>query len=401
LDGFKTVSDSLKLGRVSILLILLFMIPLVLHAHAYNGNPKLIRMLELKILSNSTIIARVSSTSLTWGFFKENFYRVNESYWHYNTLDKIVKMFGLSDYHILRMGEEESQRAFIVELAFQLNDCRNYENESGMLKIIDPFKKDEEYLSSVRIESEINIYDCSPKDRVWPQSWFSTREIEWHNHNFTEAPDEYNMFFKIPVFVVTNLPPDSMWNLYINSKLVKVIGRSFIIYVNEGDIVSVEKIFEYGNDIRYVCYSTHVQILYATIILNRTLSFQYNVEYMISFDSKVNVETIIVNGFKYSMPFKTWISENTLVNASVIPAFIQGSFVNHVFDGWINSNGTRLSTSFTASKPMKLTTVWREELNTTNIAIVISILILAFLIPELRKRVSIEIIWENPGEQAR
>ncbi|MEM1548877.1 MAG: hypothetical protein QXM02_07670 [Thermoproteota archaeon] len=392
MDGFKTVSNSLKLGRVSIPIILLFMIPFTLHAHAYNGNPKLIRMLELNILSNSTIIARVSSTSLTWGFFKENFYRVNESYWHYNTLDKIVKMFGLSDYHILRMGEEESQRAFIVELAFQLNNCKNYENGSGRLKIIDPFKENEEYFSSVKIESQINIYDCSPRDKVLPLSWFSTRKLEWYNHAFYEAPDEYYIFFKIPIYVITTLPPDSVWRLYVNSEYMEVVGNSSMIYVDEGDIVSVERILEYKNDTRYVCYSPLSYILYATVMFNRTLIFRYNVEYLVSFDSKVSVEAIIVNGFKYSAPFKTWVCENTIVNASIVPASVQGSFVNHVFDGWIDDEGRRFNESFIVTEPMRLSTLWRKELNIDNIAIIIIILTIGFLIPEIRKRVAVEVI---------
>jgi hypothetical protein len=50
---------------------------------------------------------------------------------------------------------------------------------------------------------------------------------------------------------------------------------------------------------------------------------------------------------------------------------------------------------------MVLTAVWREELNFTNTIIVVSALIFAFLIPELRKRVSVEVIWKKPGEQAQ
>jgi len=397
LGGFK-ISNILKIGIVTVPVIILLLLAFTPCAYAEtSSNPKLTRMLELKVFSNSTAIAKVSSTSLVWSFFKKYYYELNESYWHYYAVDRIVKMFRLSDYHILRMGEE-TQGGFAVELTFQFNDCGTYEKDSGRLRIVDSFKENGEYLSLIKIKSEINIYDCSPRDRIWPFTWLYTREIEWYNTGLYEAPDEYYLFFKIPIRVITNLPPDSVWRLYVDSKPVEIFGNSSTIYVEGGSIISVERILEYGNDIWYVCYSPSVYISYASITLNRTLSFRYIKEYMVYFDSRIEIKAIVFNGLEYAVPFKTWVAENTSVNVSVIPAYVQGSFINHVFDGWIDDNGEMLGKSFIVTKPMRLSPFWRRELNYTNITIVIVVLIVGFLIPEVRKRVSIEIVRRNEAE---
>lgn len=359
-------------------------------------GPKLLRMLEVKVSSNSTVTVRVSSTSLTWQFFKEYFYESNESYWHSRAVSKIVEMFDLSDYRILLLGERETGGAFIVEMVFQLDDSGRYDEKSGRLSIIDAFKEEGEYLSSVVIESEINIYDCSNRDRAWPRSWYSTRRLEWSNSGFDEAPDEYDVFFKIPIRVVTNLPPDSVWRIYIDSKPMEVVGNSSMIYVNEGDLVRVERIFEYGGDTRYVCYSPSAYVLYPFVASNRTLSFQYGVEYMVYFGSKAGVESLVFNGIKYSLPFETWVGENALVNATVTPASVQGSFLNYVFQGWVDDKGEKFGETIIVTRPMRLSAFWKEELNVENTAIVIATLTIGFLIPELRKRASIEVAWKKP-----
>ncbi|MGB9622949.1 MAG: hypothetical protein ACPL07_03795, partial [Candidatus Bathyarchaeia archaeon] len=149
--------------------------------------------------------------------------------------------------------------------------------------------------------------------------------------------------------------------------------------------------------VRYVCGFPQLPV---ALEANRTLSFNYTREYRVSLDSMLKVEAVIVNGYRYSLPYDFWASENASLSVTVVPAVIEGSFTNHVFDGWVDSNGARLGTSFTVDRPMRLTALWREELNLTNIAIVASALVIAFLIPELKKRVSVEVIWEKPSGQA-
>ncbi|MBO3832891.1 MAG: hypothetical protein FGF51_05835 [Candidatus Brockarchaeota archaeon] len=249
------------------------------------------------------------------------------------------------------------------------------------------------------MESEGNMYDCSPRDKAWPRIWYTTHELEWRNADLSDAPEEYEVCFKIPLRVVSNLPRDITWRIYLNSEPVAdVKGEASLIYVNEADEVSVDRMIEGQEGVRYVCgFNT----LPAALEVNRTLSFNYIREYRVSLDSRVKIEAVSVNGYRHSLPYEFWTAENTSLSVSVIPMVIEGSFTNHVFDGWEDSDGARLSVNFTVGRPMRLTAVWREELNIANIAIVVSALILAFLIPELRKRVSVEIVWEKPGEQAR
>lgn len=361
---------------------------------------KLLRTLEVRILLNSTVLIRVSSTpeAYHWQYFN-NFYNLNRSYWHSQVIDAIVEALSLKDYRLLRAGENEVKNAFIVELVFQLKDSGRYIEQNGTLSILDAFKRSGEYFSSVRVESERSIYDCSPREKARPRIWYSTQYVEWRNADLSDAPEEYKIYFKIPLHVVSNLPRDAVWRIYLNSKPVAdVRGEASLIYVDETDEVSVDRIVKGQEGIRYVC---GFNSLPAALEVNRTLSFNYIKEYRVSLDSRVKIEVVNVNGYQYSLPYEFWVAENTSLNVLVTPVVIEGSFTNHVFDGWVDSDGTRLSVNFTVWRPMRLTAVWREELNITNTAIVVSALILAFLIPELRKRVSVEIIWEKPGEQTR
>ncbi|MBO3842578.1 MAG: hypothetical protein FGF48_09240 [Candidatus Brockarchaeota archaeon] len=362
---------------------------------------RLQRTLEVRILLNSTVLVRVSSTpgAYYWQYFKDSFYNLNRSYWHSQAIDMIIQAFGLTGYRVLGAGEDEAKYAFIVELVFQLEDSRRYVERNGTLSILDPYKPSGEYFSSVRVESEGNMYDCSPRDKAWPRIWYSTHELEWRNADLSDAPEEYGICFKIPLRIASNLPRDVAWRIYLNSEPVAdVKGEASLIYVNEDDKVSVDRIIEDQEGVRYVC---GFHTLPAALEVNRTLSFNYIREYRVSLDSRIKIEAVSVNGYRHNLPYEFWTAENTSLSVSVIPVVIEGSFTNHVFDGWEDSDGARLSVNFTVGRPMRLTAVWREELNIANTVIVVSALILAFLIPELRKRVSVEIIWEKPSEQTR
>ncbi|MGQ9597741.1 MAG: hypothetical protein ACUVUS_10345, partial [Thermoproteota archaeon] len=96
--------------------------------------------------------------------------------------------------------------------------------------------------------------------------------------------------------------------------------------------------------------------------------------------------------------------ENTTLTIGLKPEIIEGSFTNHVFDHWVDSGGEEFKDHVLVDRPLSLNTAWREELNTFNISIVVIMLIIAFAIPELKKRVSIEIVWheeesKNEGDQ--
>jgi hypothetical protein len=358
-------------------------------------------MLEVRILLNSTVLVRISSTPgfYQWQHFKNSFYDTNKSYWHSYVIDRMIEAFGLLDYCVLRAGENETSHAFVVELTFQLNGSERYVEQNGTLTILDSFKQGGEYFSSIKIESERHIYDCSPRDKVWPSIWYSTQGIEWKNADFSDAPEEYEVCFKIPLRVASNLPSNVTWSIYLNSKPVaNTRGNVFLIYVEEVDEVSVERVVKGQEGVRYVCGFPSIP---AALEVNRTLSFNYVREYRVSLNSTITAEAVIVNGYRHSIPYEFWVTENTSLTVSLIPIMIEGSFTNHVFDGWVDSDGTRLGVNFTAVRPMVLTAVWREELNFTNTIIVVSALIFAFLIPELRKRVSVEVIWKKPGEQAQ
>jgi len=362
---------------------------------------KLLRMLEARIMLNSTVLVRISSTPgfYQWQYFKNSFYDANKSYWHSYVVDRIAEAFGLSDYRVLRAEEDETSYAFVVELTFQLNGSGRYVEQNGTLTILDSFKPNGEYFSSIKIESERNIYDCSPRNRVLPRIWYSTQKIEWRNTDYSDAPREYRICFKIPLRIVSNLPSDVTWRIYLNSKLVaSTSGNVSLIYVDEADEVSVERVVKGQEGVRYFC---GFPSLPAALEANRTLSFNYTKEYRVSLNSTIRVETVIVNSYGHSIPYEFWVTENTSLTVSVIPIMIEGSFTNHVFDGWVDNDGTRLGVNFTVTRPMMLTAVWREELNLTNTTIVVSALIFAFLIPELRKRVSVEVVWKKPGYQAQ
>ncbi|MBO3832892.1 MAG: hypothetical protein FGF51_05840 [Candidatus Brockarchaeota archaeon] len=81
---------------------------------------RLQRTLEVKILLNSTVLVRVSSTpgAYYWQYFKDSSYNLNRSYWHSQAIDRMVQAFGLTDYRVLGAGEDEAKYAFIVELVF-------------------------------------------------------------------------------------------------------------------------------------------------------------------------------------------------------------------------------------------------------------------------------------------
>lgn len=360
-------------------------------------QPRLLRMLEMEVLSNSTVIVSLSSTPEIhgWQFFKNSFYNLNKSYWNSYVVNKVVEMFDLLNYRVLKAEEDDARYAFIIKVAFQLKDSKRYVKQNDTLSILDAFKPDGEYLSSIRVESERNIYDCTPRDKVWPQRWYFTQRIEWRNIAFSDAPEEYEIYFKIPLRILSNLPSDIMWRIYIDSKLVEARGNVFPIYVDDSDIVSVEEIIEDQDGVRYVCNSSSLR---ASLEVNRTLSFYYVTEYKVSLDSVLKAKAITINGYEYTLPYEFWVAENYSLNISMIPMMVEGSFINHVFDGWVDSNGTRLGRSFTVSRPMRLTAIWRRELNLTNIAFIVFALVFALLIPELKKRVSIEIIWDKPSK---
>jgi len=386
----------------SFIIILSLLSAIFLNASSVRGEaqPKLLRMLEIKILSNSTVLARLLSTPEThaWQAFKDYFYDLNKSYWHSHAIDRLVEMFELRKYRVLQTGEDEAKNAFIVEVVFQLNDSKRYKERNDSLSILDSFKSNGEYLSSLSIRSERNIYDCTPRDRAWPRIWYSTQKLEWWSTTLSDAPDEYKIYFKIPLHVISNLPSNVTWRIYVNSELVvEEKENTSLIYVDETDIVAVEKIVNGRDGVRYVCNSPSLQ---AWLGVNRTLSFIYIVEYRVSLDSMLSVAAVNIDDHQYNLPYEFWVAENTSLNVSLIPTVVEGSFTNHVFDGWVDSNGATYGMNFIVRRPMRLTAVWREELNLINIVIIISALIFAFLIPELKKKVSIEIIWEKPSKQA-
>ncbi|MEM1558548.1 MAG: hypothetical protein QXG12_08145, partial [Thermoproteota archaeon] len=362
------------LKTLTIILLLLSVAAFNMLSVAGEKQFKLLRTLEVRILLNSTVLIRVSSTpeAYHWQYFN-NFYNLNRSYWHSQVIDAIVEALSLKDYRLLRAGENEVKNAFIVELVFQLKDSGRYIEQNGTLSILDAFKRSGEYFSSVRVESERSIYDCSPREKARPRIWYSTQYVEWRNADLSDAPEEYKIYFKIPLHVVSNLPRDAVWRIYLNSKPVAdVRGEASLIYVDETDEVSVDRIVKGQEGIRYVC---GFNSLPAALEVNRTLSFNYIKEYRVSLDSRVKIEVVNVNGYQYSLPYEFWVAENTSLNVLVTPVVIEGSFTNHVFDGWVDSDGTRLSVNFTVWRPMRLTAVWREELNITNTAIVVSALI--------------------------
>jgi len=301
-----TYSFSKRLGFF-IILPLLSAIFLNTSPMRSEAQPKLLRMLEIKIVSNSTVLARLSSTpeNYAWQAFKDYFYDLNRSYWHSHAIDRLVEMFELRKY--LRAGEDEAKNAFIVEMAFQLNDSKRYEERKGALSILDSFKSNGEYLSSLRIGSERNIYDCTPRGRVWPRIWYSTQKLEWWSSTLSDAPDEYKIYFKIPLHVISNLPSNVTWRIYVNWGLViETKGNTSLIHVDETDTVAVdEKIVNGRGGVRYVCNSPSLQ---AWLAVNRTLSFIYIVEYKVSLDSMLNDAIVNIDGYRYNLPYEFWVA---------------------------------------------------------------------------------------------
>ncbi|MBO3800517.1 MAG: hypothetical protein FGF52_05650 [Candidatus Brockarchaeota archaeon] len=171
-----------------------------------------------------------------------------------------------------------------------------------------------------------------------------------------------------------------------SEKVVDAQGNSFLIYAYETDTINVDEAIEYSEGIRYVCKSFSLPVSFE---VNRTLLFNYTLEYKISFDSAIKVDAVVVNGHKYELPCELWVIENTLLNTSVIPTFFEGQFTNRLFEGWVDDRGTKLGKLLVADKPMKLTAVWREELNVKNIGVitlVIIVILIASIIVGLRKR---------------
>ncbi|MBO3840344.1 MAG: hypothetical protein QXN75_06420 [Thermoproteota archaeon] len=347
------------------------------------------RMLEVKIFSNSTVIAKVSSSPVfySWESFKNTVYSLNKSYFHSFVVNRISEMFGLSEYDVIQTGEDDATYSFITEVSFRLSDGKRYDEQNDFLSIIDSFKAYKEFLSKVRIESEKDMYDCTPRERVRPRIWYSTTELEWINADFSDAPEEYKIYFKLPIRIVTNLPADSTMRIWVNSKkAVDAQGNSFLIYAYETDTVKVDEVVEYSEGIRYVCKSFSLPVSFE---VNRTLLFNYTLEYKVSLDSAIKVDAVVVNGHEYEPPCELWVVENTLLNTSVIPTFFEGQFTNRLFEGWVDDKGIKLDKLLVADKPMKLTAVWREELNVKNIGIitlVIIVIVIASIIVGLRKR---------------
>ncbi len=105
-------------------------------------------------------------------------------------------------------------------------------------------------------------------------------------------------------------------------------------------------------------------------------------------DSAIKVDKVVINGCEHELPYELRVVENTLLNASVMPTFFEGQFPNRLFEGWINDKGVKLGKLFIVNKPMKLTAVWREELNFKNISIIIiiTVIVIAAIIVGLRRR---------------
>ncbi|MBO3800518.1 MAG: hypothetical protein FGF52_05655 [Candidatus Brockarchaeota archaeon] len=123
-------------------------------------------MLEVKIFSNSTVIAKVSSTPVfySWESFKNTIYSLNKSYFHSFVVNRISEIFGLSEYNVIQTGEDDASYSFITEVSFKLSNGKRYNEQNDSLSIIDFFKAHGEFLSKVRIESEKDIYDCTPRE---------------------------------------------------------------------------------------------------------------------------------------------------------------------------------------------------------------------------------------------
>lgn len=374
---------------------------------------KLQRTLEMKITSNSTALVRLSSTPVAyeWPFFRDYIYNANKSYWHSYAVGRIIEMFNLSRFSIVRTWEEDARSSFITEMSFGLNESRRYESQIGILNIVDSFKLGGEYLSSLMIESEKTIYDCIPRYGGGPRVWYYTHRVEWRNADSSYAPDQYILYFKIPLELTSNLPPTLVWGVYLSSRfLVRGNGSTLLrVYANEGDKVSVEKVIEGPEGVRYVCENPEFDVV---LVGERTFAFDYTVEYKVSLKSSIQVEAINVmeipspsftyitsGGSWYTLPHTFWAKENASFRVIMKPEVIEGSFTNHVFDGWADISGERLGTNFTVRRPLELRAIWREELNSGNIMIVLLALAFAFVIPELRKRISIEIVWEEPSKQ--
>ncbi|MGQ9597617.1 MAG: hypothetical protein ACUVQY_11540, partial [Thermoproteota archaeon] len=300
-----------------------------LTVYSLNWEPppiRLRRIMEISVMANSTVLVKLHSapTTFSWHSFKDSFYNGNESYWHSSAIDRIVNMFNLSNYVFLGAGEDDARGLFTITISFVLNESGSYDSWSGILRFRDSFKLLGEFLYSVKVDSEKLIYNCTPRYGVRLSIWHYTNKVEWSNIESWNAPEEYELYFKIPVRIASNLPANVAYMIYLNSKpLIKTTGNNTVkIYGEYNDMISVDREIKGTEDTRYVYNGLDFWI---DVVGERDFRFNYTREYRIIFQSNLIGESVSVNGSWFSIPCTLWFDENTTLTIGLKPEIIEGS----------------------------------------------------------------------------